>query len=123
MRQRYRSHQLVPNRGAVLDRHGMPLAVTVYGHGVYAVPAAVTDPKASAERLAELLGRPVDELVELLTRDSGSVWLTDRLEPAGVYFGTNSGALYASADEGDNWRCIAQHLPMITSVETLVVDA
>jgi photosystem II stability/assembly factor-like uncharacterized protein len=46
---------------------------------------------------------------------------TDRLEPAGVYFGTNSGALYASADEGDSWRCIAQHLPMITSVETLVV--
>jgi photosystem II stability/assembly factor-like uncharacterized protein len=48
---------------------------------------------------------------------------TDRLEPAGVYFGTNSGSLYASADEGDSWRCIAQHLPLITSVETLVVDA
>jgi photosystem II stability/assembly factor-like uncharacterized protein len=47
---------------------------------------------------------------------------TDRLEPAGVYFGTNSGALYASADEGDSWRCIAQHLPLITSVETLVVE-
>ena len=47
---------------------------------------------------------------------------TDRLEPAGVYFGTSSGALYASADEGDSWRCIAQHLPLITSVETLVVD-
>ncbi|HEX5078572.1 MAG TPA: hypothetical protein VFV80_05425 [Geminicoccaceae bacterium] len=45
----------------------------------------------------------------------------DRLEPAGVYFGTNSGTLYASADEGDSWRCIAQHLPLITSVETLVV--
>ncbi len=48
---------------------------------------------------------------------------TDRLAPAGVYFGTNSGALYASVDEGDSWRCIAQHLPMITSVETLVVEA
>jgi len=48
---------------------------------------------------------------------------TDRLEPAGVYFGTNSGSLYASADEGDRWRCIAQHLPLITSVETLVVEA
>jgi photosystem II stability/assembly factor-like uncharacterized protein len=48
---------------------------------------------------------------------------TDRLEPAGVYFGTNSGALFASADEGDSWHCIAQHLPMITSVETLVVEA
>jgi hypothetical protein len=48
---------------------------------------------------------------------------TDPLEPAGVYFGTSSGALYASADEGDSWRCIAQHLPLITSVETLVVEA
>ncbi|RDD61190.1 WD40/YVTN/BNR-like repeat-containing protein [Ferruginivarius sediminum] len=48
---------------------------------------------------------------------------TDRLEPTGVYFGTNTGALFASADEGDNWTCIAQHLPTILSVETLEVDA
>jgi photosystem II stability/assembly factor-like uncharacterized protein len=47
---------------------------------------------------------------------------TDQLEPAGVYFGTTSGTLYASADEGDSWTCIAQHLPSISSVETLVVD-
>ena len=47
---------------------------------------------------------------------------TDRLEPAGVYFGTSGGALFASADEGDNWTPIAQHLPAISSVETLVVD-
>jgi photosystem II stability/assembly factor-like uncharacterized protein len=48
---------------------------------------------------------------------------TDRLEPAGVYFGTNTGSLYASADEGESWRCIARHLPPIYSVETLVVGA
>jgi photosystem II stability/assembly factor-like uncharacterized protein len=48
---------------------------------------------------------------------------TDRLDPAGVYFGTNTGALYVSADEGDSWRCVAQHLPPIFSVETLVVEA
>jgi hypothetical protein len=47
---------------------------------------------------------------------------TDRLEPAGVYFGTNTGALFASADEGESWGCIAQHLPMILSIETLVVE-
>ncbi|HEY1413228.1 MAG TPA: sialidase family protein, partial [Rhodopila sp.] len=46
----------------------------------------------------------------------------DRLEPAGVYAGTSSGTLYASADEGETWRSIAQHLPTILSVETLVVD-
>ena len=38
---------------------------------------------------------------------------TDPLEPAGVYFGTSSGTLYASADEGDSWTLIAQHLPTI----------
>ena len=48
---------------------------------------------------------------------------TDELEPAGVYFGTNSGTLYASANEGDSWTCIAQHLPTVLSVETLVVHA
>jgi photosystem II stability/assembly factor-like uncharacterized protein len=78
------------------------------------------------------------------TRDGGATWqdlraglpqrnafinvlrqalATDRLDPAGVYFGTGSGALYASADEGDSWTCIAEHLPTITSVETLVLDA
>lgn len=45
---------------------------------------------------------------------------TDRLEPAGVYFGTSSGTLFASADEGEHWQPIAQHLPAIHSVETLV---
>ena len=48
---------------------------------------------------------------------------TDRLDPAGVYFGTSSGAVYASADEGERWSLIAEHLPAIHSVETMVVDA
>ena len=46
----------------------------------------------------------------------------DPLEPAGVYFGTNTGSLFASSDEGESWVCVAQHLPTILSVETLVVD-
>ncbi len=48
---------------------------------------------------------------------------TDALEPAGIYFGSTSGSLFASADEGDSWTSIAKHLPAITSVETMVVDA
>jgi photosystem II stability/assembly factor-like uncharacterized protein len=48
---------------------------------------------------------------------------TDRMAPAGVYFGTNGGQLYGSADEGESWKCIASHLPPIYSVETLVLDA
>jgi photosystem II stability/assembly factor-like uncharacterized protein len=48
---------------------------------------------------------------------------TDSLEPAGVYFGTGSGEIYASADEGDSWTQVAAHLPTISSVETHVVEA
>ncbi|TCT08050.1 WD40/YVTN/BNR-like repeat-containing protein [Aquabacter spiritensis] len=48
---------------------------------------------------------------------------TDTLEPAGVYFGTGSGSIYASVDAGETWREAARHLPTISSVETLVVEA
>lgn len=48
---------------------------------------------------------------------------TDRLDPAGVYFGSSGGALFVSADEGERWTCITQHLPSILSVETLTLDA
>lgn len=38
---------------------------------------------------------------------------------AGVYFGTNSGSVFASPDAGESWTEIARHLPTILSVETL----
>jgi photosystem II stability/assembly factor-like uncharacterized protein len=69
---------------------------------------------------AQSAGLPQDNAFLTVLRQALA---TDRLEPAGVYFGTTSGALYASADEGDNWACIAQHLPAISSVETLVIEA
>lgn len=46
---------------------------------------------------------------------------TDRAEPAGVYFGTNSGSVFATNDEGDSWSEIARHLPTVLSVETVQV--
>ena len=71
------------------------------------------------------------------TRDAGASWVrcdkalpatawftvkrqamtVDDAESVGVYFGTTSGEIWASADEGDAWRCIASHLPEIYSVE------
>ena len=43
----------------------------------------------------------------------------DGRSPAGVYFGTNSGSVFASFDEGDNWHEIARHMPTILAVEAL----
>ncbi len=43
----------------------------------------------------------------------------DGHRPAGLYFGTNSGSVFASADEGESWEEAASHLPTVLSVETL----
>ena len=41
----------------------------------------------------------------------------DSRDPVGLYFGTTSGELWMSGDEGRRWRCIARHLPEIYAVE------
>ncbi len=41
----------------------------------------------------------------------------DAHDPVGLYFGTTSGELWMSADEGGAWTCIARHLPEIYAVE------
>jgi len=46
----------------------------------------------------------------------------DRLDPVGVYFGTSTGQVYGSADEGRSWSRVAENLPPIWSVEAMVVD-
>jgi photosystem II stability/assembly factor-like uncharacterized protein len=72
------------------------------------------------------------------TRDSGKswqrhdrglpreqAWLTvrrqamtaDAHDPVGIYFGTTSGEVWGSSDEGESWSCLAQHLPLVHAVE------
>jgi photosystem II stability/assembly factor-like uncharacterized protein len=57
---------------------------------------------------------------------TGQAWWTvkrqamcaDRQESIGLYFGTTSGELWMSRDEGGQWECMARHLPEIYAVET-----
>ena len=46
----------------------------------------------------------------------------DPYDEPGVYFGTSTGQVFASADEGDSWSEIASYLPAIASVEVAVLD-
>jgi hypothetical protein len=41
----------------------------------------------------------------------------DSIDPCGVYFGTTGGQVYGSADGGDHWMPIVEHLPAVLSVE------
>ena len=45
----------------------------------------------------------------------------DNFDEPGLYFGTSTGQLFASADEGESWSEIASYLPSISSVEVAVV--
>lgn len=46
---------------------------------------------------------------------------TDTLNNAGIYFGTNTGQVYASADAGETWRNITTDLPPVSSVSAAVL--
>jgi hypothetical protein len=75
-----------------------------------------------------------------VTRDAGETWqrqaagmpesqawwtvkrqamCADAESSVGLYFGTTSGELWMSRDEGQGWNCIARHLPEIYAVEAL----
>ena len=41
----------------------------------------------------------------------------DAQNPVGLYFGTTSGELWMSRNEGRRWKCLARHLPEIYAVE------
>jgi photosystem II stability/assembly factor-like uncharacterized protein len=45
----------------------------------------------------------------------------DAQDVPGLYFGTSTGQVFASADEGESWSEIASYLPAISSVEVAVV--
>jgi hypothetical protein len=43
--------------------------------------------------------------------------VADNLSPAGLYAGTDTGQLFYSRDDGDNWEILADFLPPIQSLE------
>jgi len=59
-------------------------------------------------------GLPQSDCYLNVLRDAMAV---DALDPAGVYFGTSGGQVYASADAGDSWTPIVRDLPAVLSVE------
>ncbi len=64
-------------------------------------------------------GLPQDNAYISVLREAMAV---DRLEPAGVYFGTSTGQLYGRATRVTSWRLIADNLPSIWSVDAAIVD-
>ncbi len=68
-------------RGTITDRHGVELAVSEDAVTVFANPFLIDDPARVAAKLAPLVGRERDELIEKLAdRGSGFVYLRRKMD-------------------------------------------
>ena len=63
-------------------------------------------------------GLPQEHAYITVLRDAFS---SDRLDPAGLYFGTRSGEVYGSSDDGERWELLAEHLPPVLVVRAASV--
>jgi serine/threonine protein kinase len=63
-------------------------------------------------------GLPQKRAYETVLRDAMTA---DSLNPHGLYFGTRSGQLYSSGDEGKTWKRILEGLPAVVCVRSAVI--
>jgi BNR/Asp-box repeat. len=97
-----------PDKAYVIPEEGAENRVTPNGRlGVY----RTSDAGSSWELLTD--GLPQQAWASVM-REGMSF---DRLDPAGIYLGTQSGSVFVSPDEGDSWIEAARYLPTILSVE------
>jgi len=64
-------------------------------------------------------GLPQKRAYETVLRDAIAA---DSLDPVGIYFGTRSGQLFGSPDEGRTWQKILDGLPSVVCVRHAVVE-
>jgi serine/threonine protein kinase/photosystem II stability/assembly factor-like uncharacterized protein len=63
-------------------------------------------------------GLPQKGAYDTVLRDG---FCADLLDPVGIYFGTRRGNVYFSADDGKNWKQIAEGLPPVVCVKAEIV--
>lgn len=64
-------------------------------------------------------GLPQTNAYETVLRDSLTA---DSSTPAGIYFGTRTGKVFASNDNGDGWTEIADSLPPVVCVKAFTLS-
>src|SRR5688500_5006415 len=74
-RQLVRTMQLPAARGAIFDRSGRELALSIRQSTVWANPREVLDPQGNAARLAPILGIDAALIQDRLSRDAAFVYL------------------------------------------------
>jgi cell division protein FtsI (penicillin-binding protein 3) len=80
-RQSQRTLHIKGRRGAIEDRAGEPLALSIRAESFFVRPGLVEQPAQTAYRLARTLGLARETLEERISGDDGFVWLKRRVTP------------------------------------------
>ena len=72
---------VLPKRGAVMDRAGEPLALSLEAQSVYARPHRIQDPASISQALARILNLKLDDVKQKLAAGKPFVWIKRQVSP------------------------------------------
>jgi cell division protein FtsI (penicillin-binding protein 3) len=81
LRQQQRSFEITPERGAIYDRNGKPLAMSVQVDSAFAVPSEIADENLAARLLSGVVNKPQEEIEARFQSSRSFVWIARKLPP------------------------------------------
>jgi cell division protein FtsI (penicillin-binding protein 3) len=80
-RQHLQEWIVLPKRGAIIDRAGEPLALSLEAQSVYARPRRIRESDSVSRRLARILNLKFTDVKQKLTSDKPFVWVKRQVTP------------------------------------------
>jgi cell division protein FtsI (penicillin-binding protein 3) len=81
LRQQQRTFEITPERGAIYDRNGRPLAMSIPVDSAFAVPSEIADENLAARLLSGVINKPQEEVEARLESSRSFAWIARKLPP------------------------------------------
>jgi cell division protein FtsI (penicillin-binding protein 3) len=81
LRQQQRTFEITPERGAIYDRNGRPLAMSISVDSAFAVPSEIADENLAARLLSGVINKPQEEIEARFESSRSFAWIARKLPP------------------------------------------
>lgn len=81
LRQQQRTFEITPERGAIYDRNGKPLAMSIQVDSAFAVPSEIADENLAARLLSGVVNKPQEEIEARFESSRSFAWIARKLPP------------------------------------------
>jgi cell division protein FtsI (penicillin-binding protein 3) len=81
LRQQQRTFEITPERGAIYDRNGQPLAMSIPVDSAFGVPSEIADEHLAARLLSGVVGVPQEVLEARFESSRSFAWISRKLPP------------------------------------------